>query len=115
MKQHEFERLKRDTEIHGAGHKFPSFDNQEQEIEKNTKSKKKKELEKLRFSYIEIESFTQIVGGELQKEFSNEEHTMLFMERNMAMIHNFTFHKNGAKKKNWSQMIQTVDRIYYKQ
>jgi hypothetical protein len=115
MTQTEFERRKRDLEMLGTGHSFPDFDTDDQKEAKEAAAIKKEEIRRIRFSFTEIQSFTQIVGGKVQQEYSNGEDVMLVMEKNLSLIHQYTFNEDGTSRRNWTQLIATVDRIYYKQ
>jgi hypothetical protein len=90
--------------------RFLSEEEQEQlQIERVTE----REMEQLRFSFVEIKKFTQLIGGKVI-EFTTAPRSFLFMERNMSVIHFYMVQDSGILKRKFSQLISAVDRIYYK-
>ena len=100
--------------------KTPDLRTEQQKEKDSIISNIKKSLRYLNSSYREIESFTQLVGGKIIKtkqvidggHFTNNKY--LFMENNKSMIHIYKLNKNGSRRRVWSQLIGTVDKIYYK-
>ena len=120
MKQYEFDIMKQKTETQGTGHRFPGFLTQEEEEKKDIETRRETSVRTLEFSYKRIEAYSQIIGKTVENTYDREDDDdftrsqLLYMEPNMSMIHSISFRKNGSHYKVFSQMVGTVDKIYYK-
>lgn len=72
----------------------------------------KREMENLHMGYVPVKLYTQLVGGQIV-EMWPDRNEYLFMERNMSVIHRFKNNPFGGYRKVLSQLINSVDKIYY--
>lgn len=96
------------------------FRTEEQKDKASIIDKYKRGLHNLRSSMREISHYTQLIRGEVHTVLSANnlndftKCVYLLAERNLSMIHIYKFSPMGDVIRVSSQMIGTVDKIYYK-
>jgi len=103
------------------GHKTPDFRSEEEKARDEAFEMFNRELETLRFSFIEVDYYTQIIGGQ-EVMVSNtmdydkmEDRIFLALSQKNGFIDAFKFREDGTRRRILTQNIRYVDKIYYKE
>jgi len=103
------------------GHNAPDFRSEEEKARDEAFEMFNRELETLRFSFIEVSSYTQIIGGQevvtanTMNAENMEDRIFLALSQKNGFIDAHQFREDGTRRRIYTQNIRYVDKIYYKE